>query len=47
MKILSKINDKENINLYEKNSDGFILGLKAFCVGFDFSFSIDEIKNII
>ena len=47
MKILTKINNKQNINLYEKNSDGFILGLKDFSVGFDFSFSIDEIKNII
>ena len=47
MKILTKINNKENINLYEKNSDGFIVGLKSFSVGFDSVFTVDEVKNIV
>ena len=47
MKILTKINNKENICLYEKNTDGLILGLKDFSVGFDYTFSIDEIKKVV
>ena len=47
MKVLTKINNKENINLYKKNSDGFILGLKNFSVGFDYECSIDEIQTLV
>lgn len=47
MKVLTKINNKENINLYKKNSDGFILGLKNFSVGFDYEYSIDEIQTLV
>lgn len=45
MKILTKINNKDNYNKYLNYCDGIIIGLKDYSVDYC-EFSIDEIKQI-
>lgn len=46
MKLLTKINNKDNIIKYLDYTDGLILGLKDFSVDY-YEFELDEIKEIV
>ena len=44
MKILIKVNSIDELKL---DADGYILGFNDFCLSFEKTFSIDEIKSIV
>lgn len=46
-KILIKINDLKELNYKDNENVGYIIGMKGYSLGFDLSFSLDDLKKII